>query len=448
MFTKLKLKNFRSFDNIELDLRRRDGESKHLTMIYGENGAGKSNLMSGFVLLKELMTTMDMRDVYQELLSKDSIFADENMEKLMRQQIMLGMRDMKAIIDDYRMIGNEETIIAEYEFSIYGNSGSYSVEFSKDEIVHERLEYLLSQRRGIYFDCVPGKIKINSGIVKDNDFLTDIKAAAKRYWGKHSILALVLHELYDKSKSYASNNISENFDDILAEFSMLSCYIGLGTRKWDGLNAPYEIFEKPTRGQIPLLEEKQLDIAEFIFTSFFSAINSDIKKAYYKKTYDENKVKYQLYLEKIVAGENRKIEFSRESTGNHQIVHVLCFLISACMGCTVIIDEVDAGIHDLLFQKVLQEIEPFIEGQVIMTTHNTMLMEAEFAREATYILSEEEMGHKQIRCVSAYEKRLYQKNNIRNKYLNNEYEGLPRTTAIDFKALLKRIEDSIEDNNS
>lgn len=57
------------------------------------------------------------------------------------------------------------------------------------------------------------------------------------------------------------------------------------------------------------------------------------------------------------------------------------------MGGVVILDEAEANIHDLLFQKLLEEIRPILKGQVIMTTHNTMLMEASFAREATYILS-------------------------------------------------------------
>ena len=75
-----------------------------------------------------------------------------------------------------------------------------------------------------------------------------------------------------------------------------------------------------------------------------------------------------------------------------------------------------------------------------MTTHNTMLMETDFARESTYILYEETAGHKVIRCVADYDKRTYLSNNIRNKYLNKEYEGIPQIKEIDFSALINKMD--------
>ena len=97
----------------------------------------------------------------------------------------------------------------------------------------------------------------------------------------------------------------------------------------------------------------------------------------------------------------------------------------------------------MLFQKMLQEIHEHISGQVIMTTHNTMLMETDFARESTYILYEETAGHKIIRCVADYEKRTYINNNIRNKYLNKEYEGIPEIKEIDFERLINKMSSEI-----
>ena len=74
-----------------------------------------------------------------------------------------------------------------------------------------------------------------------------------------------------------------------------------------------------------------------------------------------------------------------------------------------------------------------------MTTHNTMLMEADFSRNATYILSENENGCKTIKSISDYDKRTFLSNNIRNKYINNEYGGLPNVTAIDFEKIIKEL---------
>lgn len=443
MFTKIKLQNFRTFDNIEFNLTTKGNAPKNLAIIYGENGVGKSNLVTAFVLLCELMATMDVRDMYEELLAQKSIFNDEKMEQDMRQRIMEGLRDMRAIINDCRMVNCDAPIVAEYEFSIFGNSGKYYIELGENEIICERLEYLLNKRRGVYFDCSKEAITINSGIVKDKDLLSDIKATAKRFWGKHSLLAIISHELYDKSESYGRDNISANFEDVLGELGILSCSIGFGTRKWDKLYAPFAVFEDATRGKIVTEKENQLDLAEYIFSQFFSAINSDIRKVEYEKSYNGNYINYKLIVEKLIAGEYRKIDFARESAGNYQILKILCYLLTACMGGTVVLDEADSGIHDMLFQKMLQEIHEHISGQVIMTTHNTMLMETDFARESTYILYEETAGHKIIRCVADYEKRTYINNNIRNKYLNKEYEGIPEIKEIDFERLINKMSSEI-----
>lgn len=436
MFTKITLRNFRSFDSIVFDLSKRGNGAKSLAVVFGENGAGKSNLMSAFVLLNELMETMRVRDSYEEFLSQKNIFVDENIEKALRQQIISGIRDMRTIINDYKMVDCDKPIVAEYEFIISGNRGTYYIELDETEIAHERLEYVINQRRGVCFDCTSEKIQINPGIVSSKDLLSDIKESAKRFWGKHSILAIILHEFDDKSKSYGEDSISPNFGQVFFEFVALSCKVAIGDRKWDRLKTSSDVFEEPIFGKVYRSEEKQLDVAETIFSQVFSSINSDYLSLFYQRDYTESIVSYRLFVRKQVAGAIREIDFQRESTGNHQIVHVLCYLLSACMGATVVMDEADSGIHDVLFQKILQEILPFITGQVIISTHNTMLMQASFAREATYLIKEEKSGCKTVECVSNSEKRIYYNNNIRTKYLNNEYGGLPNVKPIDFESLV------------
>ena len=88
MFTRIYLKNYRSFDEFELNLTGKNGMPKKLAIIYGENGAGKSNIMSAFVLLNELQQTMNVRDMYEDLLNQTAVFSDEKMESLMKQQFL------------------------------------------------------------------------------------------------------------------------------------------------------------------------------------------------------------------------------------------------------------------------------------------------------------------------------------------------------------------------
>ena len=87
MFTKITLKNFRSFDHIEFNLKDKNNIAKNIAIIYGENGSGKSNLMSAFVLLSELLETLNARDAYEEILNQKSIFSDENIDKELKKKL-------------------------------------------------------------------------------------------------------------------------------------------------------------------------------------------------------------------------------------------------------------------------------------------------------------------------------------------------------------------------
>lgn len=444
MFTKITLENFRSFDHIVFDLTEKGNVPKHLAVLYGENGAGKSNLMSAFVLLPELTRTMDVRDAYERLLTRDAIFQDEKMEKVMREQMRHSLRDMSAIIKDYRMIDCEDPIVAEYEFNINGNNGCYRVEFGQDEIVHERLEYVLNRRRGLYFDCSSDGILINDTVIQGTngkDFLVDVKETAKRYWGKHSLLAILLYEMKDKSNAFGRDNVTENFNTVLREFRGLSCAVSMGNKSWEGLSSKLQVLKRPLQGHLSLRRETELDYASDFFTQLFTSVDLSIRKIFYKKEFHDDEIYYKLIEEKYIAGNYRRIDFERESAGNCQLLNISCYLLTACMGGVVILDEAEANIHDLLFQKLLEEIRPILKGQVIMTTHNTMLMEASFAREATYILSvdPDNPSDKKIRCISDYRKRTYAANNIRNKYLNCEYGGVPELRQTEFQESIEKI---------
>ena len=123
---------------------------------------------------------------------------------------------------------------------------------------------------------------------------------------------------------------------------------------------------------------------------------------------------------------------------------MFCYILTACVGGTVVVDEADSGIHDALFRKVLQETYDHIEGQLIMTTHNTMLMETEFGRDSVYILRENDQGDTEIKCVNEFEKRTFANNNIRNKYYNGAYGGFPEVRPIQIESQIAMLHDFID----
>ena len=99
MFTSIHLENYKTFSNLTVDLAQKSDIPKNLILLYGENGAGKSNFAAAFFTLAETMRTMDFRDFLQEFMSKNKEIAeDESFLKMLRAQF----RDMEAKYS-YRM---------------------------------------------------------------------------------------------------------------------------------------------------------------------------------------------------------------------------------------------------------------------------------------------------------------------------------------------------------
>lgn len=82
---------------------------------------------------------------------------------------------------------------------------------------------------------------------------------------------------------------------------------------------------------------------------------------------------------------------------------------------------------------------PNINGQLILTTHNTTLLELNDLKDSIYFITEDEQANKSIKCITEYENRTYQQNNIRNKYFNNNYGGIPEIKEIGFYDLVESL---------
>ncbi len=177
-----------------------------------------------------------------------------------------------------------------------------------------------------------------------------------------------------------------------------------------------------------------------MLNAFLKLTYKDIVKAYYKRTYEENHIQYQLVVTKNIAGKARDIDFSLESTGTQALIQQLPFMLVVVTGSVAIIDEFDTGIHDLLVKALATSLYECIEGQLIMTTHNTLLMESDIPKECIYVINEVDSGEKEIQCILHYNNKIGDKNNIRRQYLVGKYTGIPEEPTIDFKSLLSTLQ--------
>ena len=147
--------------------------------------------------------------------------------------------------------------------------------------------------------------------------------------------------------------------------------------------------------------------------AFLRLTYKDIVRAYYKRTYEDDQIQYQLVVTKRIAGKPRDIDFSLESTGTQALIQQLPFMLVVVKGSVAVIDEFDTGIHDLLVKALATSLYDSIEGQLIMTTHNTLLMESDIPKECIYVINEVESGDKEVQCILHYNNKIGDKNNIR-----------------------------------
>ena len=227
---------------------------------------------------------------------------------------------------------------------------------------------------------------------------------------------------------------------ILRFLSRASCKIKFGSRQERGIiGLPPEIIGEYEGGKISRQNEAVLDRTEKMLDTFLRLTYKDIVRAYYKRTYDEDQIQYQLFITKKIAGKDRDIDFSLESTGTQALIQQLPFMLVVIEGSVAVIDEFDTGIHDLVVKALATSLYDSIKGQLIMTTHNTLLMESDIPKESIYVINELQSGEKEIQCILHYNNKIGEKNNIRRQYLFGKYSGIPEETSLDFQSLLSTL---------
>lgn len=128
-----------------------------------------------------------------------------------------------------------------------------------------------------------------------------------------------------------------------------------------------------------------------MLNTFFQNTYTDIQRVYYKRVHKENRINYTLMVTKYIAGMERDIEFSLESTGTQSLLQLLPFMLIVVKGSVAIIDEFDTALHDILVESLVSALNKDSEGQLILTTHNTLLMESDIPKESIYVIDETEI---------------------------------------------------------
>lgn len=435
MISYLKIKNFQSLIDLSVDFMKTTTKAKNLIVIYGENGSGKTNFAKTFYMLQESFRTMSIKENILDIINKKEKYTEYGI-----YNSLLNMyKNTEQIIKTYKTIDSKDNMSIELGFIIKGNKGSYYLEYNNNKLVSEKLNFVLNKNQTLLFNIGDNKTKLNDSLFKSNDYSKQFIDLLDKYWGKHSFLSILSYEMTDKNKSYISKNISSQLINVFKELKNICTKIK-DKRSEYGCTNDF-LLENLYSGEININEEATLDINENVLNTYFTSLYSDIKAVYYKKEMKNNIINYNLYLKKLINNQLMDIDFKLESTGTQNLLDLLPYFFAAIKGYIVVIDEIDTGIHDILMSTILSSLKDTIKGQMIITAHNTILLDKNLSKNNTYIFTLDHNSKKELIPLTEFGEREHKNLNLRKRYLSGIYGGIPYISEIDFEELSNLYKD-------
>lgn len=419
MIQYIKFKNFRSLTDVTFDLSGKNGIPKQLYILYGENGFGKSNFVSGFDFLIRTIHLFSMRKQINEFLDKE----DFNEEKL---KLIMGYFNISQMIKENKTIDSTENMSIEIGFRLSDRLGYYYIEFDNEQIVSERLDYTINQNKGCYYSIPSyGQNRINNSIFSD-EYIKELELMISKYWGKYSLLSIISDSEKEYSKEYISSSYNESMKDVIDYFrSIDTSFTDSRNRRFDNYY-DNNLLRNLKSGEIDRKELPILKRTSKVLNAYFTNLYKDVVEVNYKCTEANDKICYKLYIKKQLYNRMVDIDFSLESQGTKTLLNLLQPLLLATSGGIAIIDEIDNGIHDVLLKNLIKNIQRNkINGQLIFTTHNSLLIDEYDLREYIHFIDISDDYKKTIKTITDYDFRIQPGTRILSNYLHEKFARLP-----------------------
>lgn len=441
MITNVSLKNYKSFSNVNADFTKGQEESSMIA-IYGENGSGKTNLIETIIKLSESTRTIftaERLEKVQEKISKE----DAEGESLIRflTNIRFKNTNISSVFKNTHTIGNQDDTEIKYSFSVHGQKGYYQLKFSQSgELIQEKLYSIIGSRSGLLYDITKEndetKAKISPSLIKGSLLRNELRKGIDKFWGTHTLLAIFADIQNKFNKNFVNEGVLDTFQNILDEFQSISYK---DDNQMALINKNDGILTELDSGEIDIQQKPQIEKTAEVLNQFYPKLYTDIKKVKYSIVEKNEKLAYSLVFEKKISTEIIDIPFELESTGTKNLLDIFPLILLAIEGKTVIIDEIDSGIHDLLILKLVNNIYESITGQLIFTTHDTLLMQS-INPDYLYVIQVDFQGRKKVVNISEASKtRLRDSNNIQKMYLKGYFSGIPYVTDVDFDEIIDTI---------
>lgn len=384
MITSIHIKNFLSIEDTIFDLTKLT-EINHFSLLCGENGAGKSNILKSISLLKEL------------------IDYDKNMT-------------ISEIYNKYKNKMCNGPIYLEYDFLLNNKKGSYLLVLSEQGVIEEQLRLTLNKNI-----CSCYRIH-NSEIVLSTKFFNNNMNKYKEIICPNLNQYTVLSSLVKITNCQFLSAFIKAKEDLPLTFF---CFID-----WINNILISNTLDIDLLKGIASKEYKdKLTILAIICNQFLPNIDELYYSIY---QYDKNHIEYKLYSKNN--NYKKTIDFEKESEGIKQIVYLIYYLLEATKNRIVIIDNIDTNIHPILLKSIIEFFCNKIEGQVIYTSSNSMmLLDIKELKNMIYIVD-----HGDIKNINSF-RRIFDKNNLLSLYCKGIFGGIPTIDQDKLSEVIKNV---------
>lgn len=338
--------------------------------IYGPNGAGKTGIITAITLYKILVIYKSAID--HPLIRNSLINLINKKTKCLDISISYAYGDVEnKTIDRYKhslsisLINKEPFIVAEKYYKLNSKlEKTLLFETKKGEVVfnsYKEDNSILEKRCINLADKTTVSSIYASSVIKDDSF----KKEAKHFICIDQLLRLVFNiSLSFGSKDDALNNFNPKGDKLeLLDYSQkFVAYLCEG-RKFYLKN--YEF----------LVDKKEIDSFENYINKmslFIKVIQTNLLKIDPRKqSQDKDFIHYKLNF----VYKDYSSDLQYESTGVKKLVDIYETLSHTANGGIGVVDEIDAGIHDIVINKIIEYFVKETNSQLLFTTHNVSLME-------------------------------------------------------------------------
>ena len=257
MFTRVKLKNFKCFQEVDVSFSNRRGTVKPRIVVTGNTGSGKSSFIASFVFLKNLF------DGYYISQLDDSNRIHKDKYPKLNLSCPALFRQIKPALTT----GTTEVV---FEFVLEGREYGYEIEFSLiGNLIREHFYTMRGGKPVTVFKASLNKKEFSPSFFKApfDKTLTDL---SYEIWGEYSLFSILGLYYYQHLELFKENK----FHSRLYEAAFFIAHLQMECneadyQQYNRMNLLFDSNFHPFSGTIPLNGKEKL---------YFSTFNLQLKK--------------------------------------------------------------------------------------------------------------------------------------------------------------------------